>query len=164
MSRTQSIMQTRHRVRALLLSLAVLAPCTAGLISCGLRALPTKTLLLPHYKLGTNSPKFGNILHAGWLLGDFFFFLLCCCFGFLAWLQPKFFKLILKQGMGNCSDLFMLKASGHPLNSSRGFVIWTINLQGVKAKSLYFDLCGKLPNMTKLLTSEKNKSPFAWAH
>lgn len=76
----------------------------------------------------------------------FFFSLLCCCFGFLAWLQPKFFKLILKQGMGKWSDLFMLKASGHPLNSSRDSVIWTINLQGVKAKSLYFDLCRKLPN------------------
>jgi len=58
----------------------------------------------------------------------------------------------------------MLKASSHPLNSSRGFVIWTINLQGVKAKPLYFDLCRKLPNTHKLLTPEKNKSPFAWAH
>lgn len=60
--------------------------------------------------------------------------------------------------MGNWSDLFMLKASGHSLNCSRGFVIWTINLQGAKGKSLYFDLCRKLPNMTKLLTSEKKKN------
>lgn len=57
--------------------------------------------------------------------------------------------------MGNWSDLFMLKASGHPLNNLRSFVIWTINLQGVKAKSLCFDLCRKFPNMTKLLTTEK---------
>lgn len=139
------------------LSTVFLTPYTAELISCGLRALPTKTLLLPDYKLGTNRPKFGNIFHAGCLLGGFFFPLLCCCFGFLAWRQPKFFKLILKQGMGNWSDLFMWKASGLSLNSSRGFVIWTINLQSVKAKSLCFDLCKKLPNMTKLLTSEKNK-------
>lgn len=130
-----------------------LTPYAAGLISSGLRALPTKTLLLPDYKLGTNRPKFGNILHAGCLLGGFFPPLLCCCFGFLAWRQPKFFKLILKQGMGNWSDLFVWKASGWCLNSSRGFVIWTINLQGVKAKSLCFDLCRKLPNTTKLLIS-----------
>lgn len=135
------------------LSTVFLTPYAAGLISCGLRALPTKTLLLSDYKLGTNRPKFGNSLHAGRLLGGFFLPLLCCCFGFLAWRQPKFFKLILKQGMGNWSDLFMWKASGCSLNSSRGFVIWTINLQGAKAKSLCFDLCRKLPNTTKLLTS-----------
>lgn len=139
------------------LSTVFLTPYTAGLISCGLRALPTKTLLLPDYKLGTNRPKFGSIFRAGCLLGGFFPLLLCCCFGFLAWCQPKFFNLILKQGMGNRSDLLMWKASGLSLNSSRGFVIWTINLQSVKAKSLCFDLCRKLPNMTKLLTSEKNK-------
>lgn len=55
------------------LSTVILTPYAAGLISCGLRALPTKTLLLPcTHKLGTNRPKFGNIFHAGCLLGGFF--------------------------------------------------------------------------------------------
>lgn len=51
----------------------------------------------------------------------------------------------------------MLKASGQPLNSLRGFVIWRKSLYAGKAKSLYFDLCIKLLNMTKLPTSEKKK-------
>lgn len=69
-------MQTKHHVRALPLSVALLTPCAAGLISCRLRALPTKTLLLPDYKLGTNTHKFGNALYAGCLLGSVF----CPCF------------------------------------------------------------------------------------
>lgn len=73
MSYTERIVQTRPQVRALSLSAQFLAPCAAGLASCGLRALPTKTLLLPDYKLGTSSPQFGNILHAGCSLGGFFF-------------------------------------------------------------------------------------------
>lgn len=80
-SQIRSVSCTQHYQ---VLSTVFLAPYAAGLISCGLRALPTKTLLLPDYKLGTNRPKFGNILHAGCLLGGFFPPLLCCCFGFLA--------------------------------------------------------------------------------
>lgn len=92
MSYTRHIIQTRHRVRALPLSAAFLTPCAAGLISCGLRALPTKTLLLPDYKLGTNSLKFGNILYAGCLLGDFFFFLALLLFWIFGVTSAKFFQ------------------------------------------------------------------------
>lgn len=121
---------------------------------CMVVTLPTKTPLLPDYKLGTNSFQLWQSSPC-WMFAVRFFSFLCCHFGFLAWLQPNFFKLVLKQGMGNWSDLSMLKAPGQPMNSLRGFVIWRKNLYAGKAKSLYFDLCKKLLSMTKLPTSEK---------
>lgn len=57
----------------------------------------------------------------------FFFTLLP--FGIFGMTSARFFfKLIPKQGMGNRSDLSMLKASGHSSSSLRDFVIWTKSL------------------------------------
>lgn len=74
------------------LSTVFLTPYAAVLISCGLRALPTKTLLLLDYKLGTNRPKFGNILHAGCLLGGFFVPLALLLFWIFGMTSDKIFQ------------------------------------------------------------------------
>lgn len=130
-------------------------PMLRGSLAVGWEHYPLRPCCCLIINLAQTDPSLAIFSLLGVCWEAFLFPSLCCCFGFLAWRQTKFFKLILKQGMGNWSDLFMWKASGRSLNSSRGFVIWTINAQGVKAKSLCFDPRSKLPNMTKLLTSEK---------
>lgn len=88
-SQIWSVSRTQHYHA---LSTVFLTPYAAGLISCGLRALPTKTLLLPDYKLGINRPKFGNILHAGCLLGGFFVPLVLLPFWIFGMTSDKIFQ------------------------------------------------------------------------
>lgn len=97
-----------------------------------------------------------SILDVYW---EVFLVLALLPFWIFGMMSVKIFQLNSETRYGKLEQCAHVKSFWPPLEQHKKFcavvVIWTINLQGVKEKSLCFDLCRKLPNMTKLLTSEK---------
>lgn len=103
-------------------------------------------------------PSLAIFFNAGCLLEDFFFLALLL-FWIFGMTSAEILQAHSKTRHGKLEWFVHVKSFWSPLDQLEGF--WTINLQGVKVKSLCFALCRILLNMTNLW---KNKSLFAWAN